>query len=164
MTHALTSNITWLETSLGYWIGGRRRLASVQKGFKERNGCDRKSHAEQFYFNVVGACGEISVAKLTGRYWLMGINQRKDEPDVAPDIQVRTLESIDYDLIVRPDDPDHFRYVLVLGEPPEFTIPGWIWGHEAKLMEDRLFDRGNRNNPAFWIPQDRLHNPSELIT
>jgi hypothetical protein len=133
----------------------------MQRGLSECNGLSRKASAEQWFYNIVGACGELAVAKALCRYWPAAINQKKHEPDVHPDIQVRCLALPHYDLIVRQDDPEDFRYVLCLGEPPTFEIPGWIDGASAKRPE-WLFDRGDRQRPCFWVPQSALHPIAEF--
>lgn len=134
----------------------------MQRCSGERNGADRHEVAEQWYFNIVGACGECAVAKAIGRYWPAAINQRKGEPDIPPNIQVRTLAKPYYDLVVRKDDGNDFLYVLCLGEPPHFTVKGYIRGADAKRPE-WFKDRGGRNKPCWWVPQANLLAPEGLM-
>jgi hypothetical protein len=127
----------------------------MHAGHQERHGTSRSKTAEQWYINLVGAAGEMAFAKLAGLYWPASLNAPKSEPDVLPDWQVRSLAGSDYDLIVRPDDPPHFRYALMTGEPPTFTFRGWIKGVDAR-REEWFRDRGGRNAPAYWVPQNKL--------
>lgn len=134
----------------------------MRRSLGERNGLARKASAEQWFYNIVGACGEAAVAKALGLYWPAAINQGKSEADVGLNIQVRCLALPHYDLIVRDDDPDHFAYVLCLGEPPTFSVPGWILGADAK-HEKWWKDRGDRNKPCYWVPQESLRPIDELL-
>lgn len=137
-------------------VGVRRRIESMRRGGNERNGLDRKKVAEAWYYNVVGAMGELAAAKALNLHWRASVNAKKNEPDIGEDVQVRTLARGDYDLIVRPDDIDDHRYVLVTGDPPTFRVVGWMKGREAKANKEWLFDRGNRDVPVFWVPQKHL--------
>lgn len=149
------------EMYLASMVGVRRRLASLHAGMSERNGASRHSIAEQWFFNVVGAQGELAAAKALQVYWPASINAKKADADLLPNIQVRTLERHDYDLIVRADDPDGFAYVLVTGSGPQFQVHGWVYGNEAKRAE-WLFDRGNRDKPCYWVPQKSLRDLATL--
>jgi hypothetical protein len=58
-------------------------------------------------------------------------------------------------LIVRKDDIDSHKYLLVTGTGPEFLVHGWIYGIDAK-KEKWYGDRGGRNAPCFWVPKSAL--------
>lgn len=147
--------LTPQECYLSSMVGLRRRLASKTDGKRERNGADRASEAEAWFFNVVGAMGEMAASKALGVYWPASINAPKGDPDMPPDWQVRTLAKHHYDLIVRDDDRDDQRFVLVTGDGPVFQVHGWVLGAEAKRQEWRR-DRGARGKPCFWVPRSSL--------
>lgn len=141
----------------GAHTGLQRRIDSITRGFAERRGLKREQIALAWYINLVGAMGEMAWAILSGCIWPRIVNSKKTDPDVLPDWQVRTLAEPWYDLLVRPDDPNHFRYVLMTGDPPEFTFRGWIDGLSAKTTNPDWFcDKGNRNEPGYWVPQISL--------
>jgi hypothetical protein len=116
---------------------------------------DQEPEATKLFFDVNGAEGECAFAKLAGLYWRMSVNAKKDEPDVDPDFQVRTSEPHDRSLIIRPDDPQHFRYALVTGCCGEFQVHGWIFGMYAR-RDEWFEDRGGRGKPVWWVPKSAL--------
>lgn len=140
------------EMYLASIVGVRRRLTSRT----ERNGADRATTAESWYYNVVGAQGEMAAAKALGLYWAATINAEKGEADIGPDWQVRTLAGHDYDLIVRKDDRSDQKFVLVTGEGPDFRVHGWMLGEDAK-RDEWFKDRGGRGKPCWWVPQADLN-------
>ena len=147
----LTAN----EMYVAAMVGVRRRLSSMSAGFLERNGAASASIAEAWYYNIVGAQGEMAAAKALGVYWPSSIGAEKADPDMPPDWQVRTMGKSTYDLIVRKDDIDSHKYLLVTGTGPEFLVHGWIYGKDAK-KEEWYGDRGGRNAPCFWVPKSAL--------
>jgi hypothetical protein len=148
--------LTTNEFYVSLIVGVRRRVASIEQKFVERNGAARTKQAFQFYINMIGACGEMAFCKLHGLYWPASINAAKGEPDVLPDWQIRTLEHHDYCLLVRKNDRDDQRFVLMTGNGPEFMYHGWMWGRDAK-REEWWDDKGERGQPAFWVPQEFLN-------
>jgi hypothetical protein len=118
-------------------------------------GINAKDVAELYLVDLLGAMGEMAFAKASGLYWPGSVNVGKDEPDIFPDFQVRTARQHSHNLIIRPDDPPHFRYALVTGTGPDFLVHGYILGADAKRPEF-LEDRGGRNEPAYWIPPASL--------
>lgn len=147
------------EVYVGSLVGIRRRISSVMNGYRERRGVDSKPEAEKWFININGALGELAFAKLGHLYWPASVNANKNEPDVLPHFQVRTAfePNSEPHLIVRQDDPEQFYYVLMLGGPVEFIYKGWISGSQARKSE-WFMDKGNRNEPAWWVPQSALHD------
>lgn len=149
--------LPWPDINLAAQVGVRRRIASRMQGMKDAYGMDEHSADLKWFREILGACGEMAFAKMTNQYWPAGVNQDKHEADVGGDWQVRTSSS-DYGLIVRPNDPDYFRYAYVIGVIPDFEFVGWLFGGEAK-QACWLKDPGNRGSPAYFIPRKELHEP-----
>lgn len=150
--------LTWSEVHMASTIASTRHLKALQKGRPDRHGAPTGPEGLKIHFE--GACGEVAFAKATGRYWSAPVDTFK-EPDFAPDIQVRTRSLHIYELIVRPDDADNERFVLVTSEEcPYFRIVGWITGAEAKRPE-WLATHGGRE-PAYFVPHAALRDLGEL--
>jgi hypothetical protein len=143
-------------------VGSMRQLESVRLGFRDRNRAATNSDAEKWYSHIAGALGELAAAKALNVYWPASVNARKSEPDLPPDWQVRCRPQSHYDLVIRPDDPEHFRYILVTGTGPTFQVHGYIKGEDGK-RDWWLQDKGGSNvgllcSPSTWARRVLLIN------
>jgi hypothetical protein len=109
--------------------------------------------------HVEGACGEVAVAKVLGRFWSPTVNVF-NAPDIGRTIGVRTRSRHDYDLNIRPNDKPQHAYVLVTGRAPNFIVRGYIIGADARRGK-WLRDYGGRP-PAWFVPQASLLDIDEL--
>lgn len=135
-------------------IGRLRQLSSVRHGRKDQHGFKGEGWNE----HIEGACGELAVAKALNLYWNGSIDTFKEND--LPGLQIRTRSKHDYDLIVRPDDSNESKWVLVTGRCPEYDVRGWIQGIDAKKPE---WQQTYGNRPAaFFVPAAAL-NPIETI-
>lgn len=131
-------------------VGALRHGEAMHAGRRDRHGAT--SSEDGLARHILGAAGELAVAKVLGRYWGGDVCTFKG-PDVGG-LQVRTRSSDDYDLIVRPDDADDEVFVLVTGTPTRLWVRGWIHGRDAKRPE---FLRSYGGRPAVWfVPHDEL--------
>lgn len=111
--------------------------------------------------HIEGACGEVAVAKVMGRYWGGGINTYKSGGDIdSTGWEVRTRSSHDYDLIVRDDDDDERVFILVTGHAPDYRVQGWIRAADAKRQEWQQNYGGH--GLAYFVPRDALSEMGEL--
>jgi hypothetical protein len=140
------------EQLLAATVGSRRRVHSIQRGHSHRHGADPKL---QWDININGALGELAAAKALNVYWPASVNAPKNEPDLPPYWQVRTAERPGSRLIVREDDADDQRFVLVVGVCPDYTVVGWILGGDAK-RDEWIEDLGGRGHPCWAVPQSAL--------
>lgn len=105
--------------------------------------------------HVEGACGEAALGKALGVYWEPRVGTYHRQADVGSRWEVRTRSSHDWDLIVRPQDPDGSVFWLVTGAAPNFTVRGWILGRDAK-REEWMRQHGGRP-AAYFVPQTALN-------
>lgn len=147
--------LTAFETELAVNVGVRRQLAALRDGRPDKHGYA----GDGWSIHIHGAGGEMAFAKAAGLYWNGSVDTFSD-PDVGT-FQVRTRSGIGErnSLIVRPGDEDSSAFVLVIGQIPEYTIVGWLYGHSAK---DAKWIQTYGNRPgAYFVPQDEL-NPFPL--
>lgn len=140
-------------------VGVLRRLQSLSKGY------NKNVHAEKsdWATDIDGAAAEMAVSKALGRYWSCHAHNLHGD-DVLGGIQVRSTAHPNGHLVVRKRDAEHKDrvFVLVVSNPPTYTIVGAMKGEDA--MADafyRLAD--NRGGESWWVPQDRLADISEAI-
>jgi hypothetical protein len=110
---------------------------------------------------VTGAAAEIAVAKSVGAFCIGSVNTFHRVPDVIGGTEVRATQREDGCLIVRDNDDNDRRYVLVTGEAPNLRIAGYLYGHEAKQLQWIRNPHGHRQ--AWFVPQEALHDWSEFV-
>lgn len=133
-----------------------RNIAALKRGYESKIG-----NLQHWQNHVEGACGEVAVAKVTGKYWGGSVNTFKSGGDIdSTGWEVRTRSDHDYDLIVRESDPDGRVFVLVTGQSPSYRIWGWIKSEDAKQEWWRK-DYGGHGS-AFFVPKEHLKNMGDL--
>ena len=137
-------------------IGELRHSECVKRGYQNKHGYS----GEDAGIDILGACGELAFCKGIGLEWEASINSFK-APDAGSDIQVRTSPckaAVPPDnfgrLIVREEDNIDHRYVLVVGNPPNFVIKGWIRGSNAR--QDKWIRIESGRPPAWFVPFQEL--------
>jgi hypothetical protein len=146
--------LTWPEVMTASLVGVMRHVKSLQCNHSNAAGFDGIGWNE----HIEGACGEAALAKSLGLYWACHVNHFKG--DDLPGLQVRTRRRHDWDLIVRPNDDDDARWILVTGQCPAYRVHGWIFGRDAKRHE-WLRNHAGRP-PAYFVPAYELNAISEL--
>lgn len=119
--------------------GIERRLDAMQKG---RNGRFREPEWKQRWFQstVVGAIGELAVAKAFGQDWNPYVG-RVDQADVAG-LEVRTSELPDPRVKLYPRDNRAASYVLCSYKADQVLIQGWLPGYEIERLGREEFQDG----------------------
>jgi hypothetical protein len=127
-----------------------RHTQSVARGSADAFGCD-KDWLAGLRRHMVGALGEVAYSKAANRYWNGSVGTYKHGGDVGP-VQVRTRTKPEYELLVRPGDPDDALFVLVRtiegGPKARLEVVGSITGAEAKRV-GRLATYGGRQAAYF---------------
>lgn len=140
----LTVTLTYEEIVIASFVGVRRRALALCKGLRPVNNA-----ADDADMQIDGAMAEMAVAKLLDKYF-----PNDFKTDISHDIEVRTTRHPNGCLIVRQNDSDAKRYVLVICETPKFHIIGWVWGSDAKRPE---YWRAPNGRPgAYFVPQSAL--------
>lgn len=158
--------MAWYEVELAANVGVRRFIGAMERGGRGERGRDVKSRAEfvsrggdpddngdGWTRHVEGACGEMAVSKVLGLYWSASVDTYRSRADVGS-YQVRTRLKPQYQLYVRPSDPDGAPFFLARGRAPNFEIIGWIRGHAAK-REEWLHEHGGPP-AAYFVPDEAL--------
>ena len=132
-------------------LGKERNRRSVGRGSRPNHGAQM---ADAEAIHITGAFGEFAAAKCLGHPEPSTVDTFK-APDLDGGIQVRTRNTTNAwknaktdHLIVRSDDPDDQRFVLVTVMVPYFNVRGWIWGRDCK-RDEFLYGFGDR--PKAWF-------------
>ena len=139
------------EAFMAAAVGSFRQAESSYFNRKLTHGVS--ADADILSLHILGAAGELAVAKVLGRYWGGDVGSFK-KADLGQSVQVRTRSKHEYDLIVRADDNPDDVYVLVTGTPTRLRVHGWIRGTDAR-RDEWIQTHGNRP-PAWFVPQSAL--------
>lgn len=113
-----------------------------------------RGYVERIKQETLGVCGEMAVCKAIKKMWKPTVNTFHNSPDVEPNIEVRATENPNGCLIIRDNDPNDRWYFLVIGEPPNVRVVGYIRGADAK--QDQWIKNPNGYRTAWFVPQDAL--------
>ncbi len=147
-------DLTPTELLMGQTIGTMRQ-ATIELSHNKT--CQR--YAE----GVLGALGEIAVAKALNMFWDSSLNTFKSRGDVG-DVEVRTTTRVPpiVSLYVTNQDHDDRRFVLVSQvNERTYDLLGWMAGSEAKqrgVYESKAAGRA----PAYWLLHDQLHDMENM--
>ena len=155
----VTVELDWNEVSLGAFVGLRRTITSLRKGrHRDVWATKVKNKDSRWQVEIEGSLAEVAVAKHLGVFWDGSVDTFK-RADVGS-VQVRHTELQEGCLIVRPEDADDEKYILVCGTYPIYELCGWMLGVMAK-KEEFIRDPGGVKS-AFFIPQKFLSDMKEL--
>jgi hypothetical protein len=102
-------------------------------------------------FTLAARCEAVAYTFLRPVIWRL--EQLQGLPPFSDFIDVRTDVVELNGIVVRDDDPSDWAYCIVLPTPfPDFSLCGWLWGHEAK--QPRFKQLGQRGRPTFCVPHD----------
>jgi hypothetical protein len=142
------ATLTQAEMMTAVMVGTLR----VVRKFKQGNIDKAGANLPRWQTDIEAAAAELAFAKAMNLYPL-GISAGFVD-DVAGGWQVRHTERDDGCLIVRNDDADGDRFVLVCGNYGSYRIVGWLYGYEAK---NEKWSRSPGGRPAaYFVPEEAL--------
>ena len=153
MTAPIEVILTPAELMMAATSGALRQAESMLSGRKEAHGAPDTDDA--LWKHVLGACGEIAIARVLSRYWGGDVNTFK-KADIGKRVQIRMRSRHDRELLVRPDDDPNMAYVHVTGTPTQMLVHGWCWGWEA-MTPEYLKPHGGRPE-AYFVPTTVLRS------
>ena len=139
--------LTPTELLMGQTIGTMRQAAL------------QLSRNVRYDAHIMGARGEIAVAKALNMYWDSSVNSFKSRGDVG-DIEVRTTSYAPprCSLYVTDRDHDDRRFVLVSEiDEATYQLVGWSTGSDVKKHGEFKSLAPNRP-PAYWLRHNQLHD------
>lgn len=146
-------------------VGGlMRRTRAIMDG-RYQPITPRGAMPKSFGPDVDGAIGEKAVAKFLNRYWSATCvkDLKSIGGDVGKGVEVKTSGHLNAHLMVPKDAADDAAYVLVIADPPRYTLRGWILGRNGKRAE-----WGRHDGPGvpftYWVPQEALNAMETLVT
>lgn len=140
--------LTDFEIWLAYSIAGQIAGQNLSRDTPPKHG----AHPSDFGLSVVGALGEIAVAKLLNRYWAGNVGNLKARD--VDGLQVRS-SSLHRNLILHHEDADDDPFVFVAIDRNTAMVCGWLLGKEGK---DEKYWRTDIDRPAFFV-SDRYLKP-----
>jgi len=152
--------LTIAELWIASIMGSVRRVSAIQRGAPDSRGYDGK---DPWTVDVLGCAAEIAVAKKYNLYW----NGRWGS-DAGP-YEVKAKREQGHRLII--PLKDHKEYpgddkvcVSVMSrnpvlKPPFLWLVGWVRAGEVK--ESWIYD-GDQGRPAYFVPNEELHNMETL--
>lgn len=155
--------VTLSEYQIGFadGIAYARRKSAIENDRKPRNGSptDRKKAMGR---DTLGTRSEAAGHVWTGLNWNALATRISGLPDLGDWIDIKGRSKAHYDLPVPKDGKPHWAYVLVdASAHPVYRIVGWLMGEEAML--DKFWDDPSGEGPAFFVPQNKLHTPQDLL-
>lgn len=141
------------EWKMAIGVAADRQLSAIKKGLKDS--VKKKKHwVEDLTFHAYGVIGEMAAAKVLGLTFTGSVDTFRNHPDLSG-MEVRFRSNPTWQLIVRDNDKDDAKYLLVRGVPPSAVeVVGWIMGRDAKNPE-WLRSYGNLK-PAHFVPDSEL--------
>lgn len=136
----------------------RRQEYNQARSVRGRNGGAEKGNAA-FTAHLLGAAGEMAVASYLGLKDFLFLETKpvKGSCDLPGNIDVKTRNRHNRDLIVQFDDSPNKNYWLVTIEKKIIIIQGWIPYVECAIEKYKADPAGGR--PAYFIPQRMLNKP-----
>jgi hypothetical protein len=145
-TELRMAGVAAIDRRLRNWARGGRDTARADPG-------------TIWQMEMTGCIGELVYAKARGVFPLIGTADPDRDGDDGR-LQYRATARPDGPLIVRPKDSRSAPYLLVAGCGPDFWLPGWMFGQDARQRE--WWQAPNGRPGAWFVPQTYLRPLEEL--
>lgn len=150
--------ISQTEYKWASYAGIIRNEEAIANSRRHAYGLKSLDHNE----HIIGAVGEFIASLAIGVPW-RGPGQFRGD-DLVGGYQVRSSDKLNGCLILRPKDPDNSIFILVVGGPLKYYVPGWILGRDGKQKEFWESPGLGKRPSAFFVPQMALRSIRELKT
>ena len=147
-------SLNFQEVDLAINTARLRMAVSIATQLKIGAESDNRNWIKWYTDELIGACGEIAVAKLGKFFFVPGLNEFHAVPDVFRDVEVRSTANEHGMLVVRDNDVLERRFVLAIVRGSVVVLAGWIYGTEGAKSE-YLANPYNKT-PAWFIPIKKL--------
>lgn len=150
------------EFSLAVHAATNRFITQANKDARGGHRDPEGHPAKRMVNDILGAIGEIAVAKAYARYFVPRLNVFHNKSDLFDDIEVRGTWIPKGRLILRKNDPDDRRYILVaVDNELNASLRGWCYGHQRE--EIGTWEDPTNTGFAHWISQSKLFPMKDFI-
>ena len=151
--------LTWPEVRHAAYIG-IDRFAHARRAKRPVN---HGAGVDDTMPDVLGAWGELALAKMTGTYWAGDLEKPdRGAPDVGP-WHVRTASRTNDSLLLHPEDRDDEPFVLVsLVAIPVLRVMGWCLAADGKHERFWKNPTGRPGRDCYFVPPMDLSPVNEL--
>jgi hypothetical protein len=141
--------------------GANKRFITAATGRWAGHRDPEQTEIKRMTNDIIAVMAEIAVAKALGVFFVPTFNTFHKQPDIEPDIEVRSTPEEDNSLLIRDNDDLDRKFVLVIVSDLSCRIAGWCYGYERD-------DLGRIRNPngmgaAHFVPQFNLRPFDELL-
>ena len=149
-------------------VGKKRRAFNESKRTSAAYGFDNANKEKALKIDIQGAIAEKSIAKTLNLNWIPFSEEFKTlVSDVGDNVQVRSTDYKQGNLLVHPKDKDEQIFILVrLHNLPKCEIVGWIKGKDGKKQqywEDGTNWPAFKNRPCYRVPAYKLNLIEDLM-
>jgi hypothetical protein len=154
--HAVHIELTHTEFHMAVSHAILTMTASAAENRNHRKTMDR-DRLDILHHSVIGAIGEISVAKYLNKFFVPHLNAFHNIPDCFEDLEVRASDKNNA-LITRDDDAPDRKYIKVMTNGNKAIIVGWLFGHETRRNDWKR----TTGRPCWMVPHEHLRPISTL--
>lgn len=159
----LNVELSWSEMHDAHQAGLARWTQVRISNLKQTQGPRYQSPEVELWHHIMGAAGELVVARWLGIYWPGSNldNWQNGAPDMGTRVEVKTLCSDpDGPLWVR-KNPQHLFILVDATKVPRLRIIGWLDGIDAK-QAGTLEPASEYARSAYKVQQRQLFAPDQI--